>query len=157
VDKHLFGSKPDLDRRPKISPAPFLGSFRCVALVLGGALEDDAADGVAGERRVAQVGEPEDDAVGVADGELLPVGPELDVPVVGVDATAMKDDEIFVVVDARDRAHELDDLAAEEPFEALLRERHIVDAAVDDGFGTEVIGMWHLRRRQGRARFGRRR
>lgn len=118
-------------------------------------MEDDAAEGVAGERLVAQVGEPEDDTVGVADGELLPVGLELDVPVFRVDTTAVKDDEIFVMVDARHRAHELDDLTAEDPVEALLRERHTVHAAVDDGFGTEAIGVWGLRMRWGRACDGR--
>jgi hypothetical protein len=117
-------------------------------------MEDDAAEGVAGERLVAQVGEPEDDAIGVADGELLPVRLELDVPVVRVDTTAVKDDEIFVMVDIRHRAHELDDLPAEGPVEVLLRERHTVHAAVDDSFGTEVIGVWRLRR-LGRACDGR--
>ena len=109
-------------------------------------MEDNAAEGVAGERLVAQVGEPEGDAVGVADGELLAVGLELDVPVVRVDATAVKDDEMFIMVDVRHRAHELDDLPAEDPVEALLRERHTVHAAVDDGFGAEVIGVRRLRR-----------
>jgi hypothetical protein len=117
-------------------------------------VEDDAAEGVAGERLVAQVGEPEDDTVGVADGELLPVGLELHVPVVRVDATAVKDDEIFVMVDVRHRAHELDDLPAEVFVEALLRGCHTVHAAVDDGFGMEVIGVWRSRR-LGRACNGR--
>ena len=118
-------------------------------------MEDDAAEGIAGERLVAQVGEPEDDAIGVADRKLLPVRLELDVPVVRVDATAVKDNEIFVMVDARHCAHKLDDLPAEDPFEALLRERHTVHAAVDDGLGMEVIGMRRLRRPLGQARIGR--
>ena len=120
--------------------------FQRAASVVGGSVEDDAAEGVAGEGLVAQVGEPEDDTVGVADGELLPVRLELDVPVLRVDTTAVKDDEIFVMVDVRHRAHELDDLPAEDPVEALLRERHTVHAAVDDGFGAEVIGVRRLRR-----------
>jgi hypothetical protein len=118
-------------------------------------VENNAAEGVAGERLVEQVGEAEDDAVGVADGELLPVRLELNVPVLRIDATTVKDDEIFVMVDVRHRAHELDDLPAKDPVETLLRERHPVHAAIDDGFGMEVISVWRLRRRLGRARMGR--
>ena len=113
---------------------------RTRALVGGGAAEDDAAEGVAGEGLVAQVGDAEGDAVGVADAELFAVGLELDVPVVGEGAAAVEDDEVFVVVDVGDGAGPLDDFAAEEPGETLLRERDAVGAAVDDGFGMEVIG-----------------
>jgi hypothetical protein len=125
---------------------------RRAGLVGAGAVEDEATEGVAGERLVAEVGEAEDDAVGVADDELLAVGLELDVPVVGVDAAAVEDDETFVVVDFPDRADPLDDLAAEEPVEALLRDRYAVGAAVEDGFGVEVIGG--ARRWCGRSRSG---
>lgn len=109
-------------------------------------MEDDAAEGVSGKGLVAQMREPEGHPVSVARGELLPVGPELNVPVVRIDATAAKDDEIFVMVDACHCADELDDLPAEDPVEALLRERHTVHAAVNNGFGMEVIGVRRLRR-----------
>jgi len=109
-------------------------------------VKDDAAEGVPGQGLITKVGEPEDDVVGVADGELLPVGLELDVPVVRVDAAAVKDDEIFVMVDVRHGAHELDHIPAEDPVETLLRERYTVHATVNDGFGMEVIGVRRLRR-----------
>ena len=111
------------------------------ALVGGGPAEDDAAEGVAGQRFVAQVGEAEGDAVGVADAEMFAVGLELDVPVVRVDAAAVEDDEIFVMVDVGDGADPLDDRAAEVPLEARLRESHAVHAARDDGLGMEAIGV----------------
>ncbi len=104
-------------------------------------MQHNPAEGIAGEQRVAQVGEPEDDAVGVSNGELLPVRLELDVPVFRVDAAAMKDDQIFVMVDPRHRAHKLDDVPAEELVEAVLRNGQPVHAAVEDGFGMEVIGV----------------